>query len=753
MAATQGFLVDDTELWMYQETASGESCAVGFDSLTTTFNINVSATPDAHPSDFPVIQIYPTGDIVFIPVGVFSLIGDMTGTNDITLISTTGSSSANSLILEKSRSGGVIVANDNLGSLLFKGHDGTQYITASQIKSVNSGTVATNRIASNLLFYTHPDSTTASTLRMTIAPAGNITIATPDSGVALTIAGGGLTSTGTTTLSSLTAGVVQTNSSGVISSSNGSNGQLLIGGGTNASWANITSSGSTITVTNGANTINLESSNTGGLLHVLHTGSGDATVSSGALTLAAGSNITTTGSGSTATVALVSSPSVSGSLTVGTGLTVTSGGISSTGTTTLSSLGNGIMRTNGSGVVSSTNGSNGQLLIGGGSVANWANITSLGGSVTITNGLNSIDIAVSAPTLNSFASDSGSAVPLAGVINMHGGSNLTTTAAGSTVTFDLDNTVSISGSMTSGTGFTATTGNITATAGNISLPSTNSAGTQGVINKDGSRWASNYGTGNIFVGKLSGNTSLTIGSSIYNSGFGDYALQSLTTGARNNAYGYNTLSSLTTGDYNTSNGNAGLLGLTTGSRNSTLGREAGVQLVTGNENLLLGYEAGRNYTGSESDNIILANNGTAGDNARIRIGTNGTHTACNIQGIAGVTVSSSSAVLINTSNGQLGTIVSARKYKKDINPIGKSSMNLLDLEPVQFKYIDDESDELHYGLIADDVANLYADLVVFNENHEPETVKYHELPALLLNELKRAMRRIDELERRLDARS
>lgn len=195
MAATQGFAGNDTELWVYQETSSGLSAAMGWDSVNSSFNFSVLNTTGAFPSDLPVIQMYPSGDIVFIPGGVFSLIGDMTGTNDITLISTTASSSANSFIFEKSRSGGVIVTGDTLGSLLFKGHDGTDYITASQIRSVNSGTVATNRIASNLLFYTHPDSTTASTLRMTIAPTGEVTIATPDSGTGLTVSGGGITAT------------------------------------------------------------------------------------------------------------------------------------------------------------------------------------------------------------------------------------------------------------------------------------------------------------------------------------------------------------------------------------------------------------------------------------------------------------------------------------------------------------------------------------------------------------------------------
>ncbi len=47
-------------------------------------------------------------------------------------------------------------------------------------------------------------------------------------------------------------------------------------------------------------------------------------------------------------------------------------------------------------------------------------------------------------------------------ITLAGGSNITTSATGSTVTFDLDNTVSVSGSVTAGTGLIATTGGITA---------------------------------------------------------------------------------------------------------------------------------------------------------------------------------------------------------------------------------------------------------------------------------------------------
>jgi hypothetical protein len=117
-------------------------------------------------------------------------------TNGSIIINNTAASTAYAeLDFQKSRTGAAITAGDGLAELLFKGHDGTGFITASQITSTNSGTVATNRIASDLKFYTHPDSTTASTLRMTIASTGATTIASPDSGVGLTVSGGGITCT------------------------------------------------------------------------------------------------------------------------------------------------------------------------------------------------------------------------------------------------------------------------------------------------------------------------------------------------------------------------------------------------------------------------------------------------------------------------------------------------------------------------------------------------------------------------------
>ena len=53
---------------------------------------------------------------------------------------------------------------------------------------------------------------------------------------------------------------------------------------------------------------------------------------------------------------------------------------------------------------------------------------------------------------------------------------------------------------------------------------------------------------------------------------------------------------------------------------------------------------------------------------------------------------------------------------------------------------------LQYGLIAQEVAEVFPDLVVYNEEGQPEIVKYLLLSVLLLNELQQQEERIAELE-------
>lgn len=80
-------------------------------------------------------------------------------------------------------------------------------------------------------------------------------------------------------------------------------------------------------------------------------------------------------------------------------------------------------------------------------------------------------------SLATFHTDSGNATVSGSAITMAGGSNINTSGAGSTITYNLNASPSIAGTLTAGTGLVATTGNITASGGNVTASALVSAGT------------------------------------------------------------------------------------------------------------------------------------------------------------------------------------------------------------------------------------------------------------------------------------
>jgi hypothetical protein len=98
------------------------------------------------------------------------------------------------------------------------------------------------------------------------------------------------------------------------------------------------------------------------------------------------------------------------------------------------------------------------------------------------------------------------------------------------------------------------------------------------------------------------------------------------------------------------------------------------------------------------------------------------------------------------SNGNLGTVSSSRRYKEDIQDMGEASNGILRLRPVTFRYkkaFDDGSKPIQYGLIAEEVAEVYPDLVARSTDGRVESVKYHLLDSMLLNELQKQNATID----------
>ncbi len=237
-----------------------------------------------------------------------------------------------------------------------------------------------------------------------------------------------------------------------------------------------------------------------------------------------------------------------------------------------------------------------------------------------------------------------------------------------------------------------------------------------------------------------------------NAAHGLQALYSNTSGGFNTATGTNALYSNDTGSFNTAAGGQALYYNVSGVDNTALGVNALVSNTFGNnntalgtnallnstgnsnKNIAIGYQAGINLTGG-SNNIYLGSVGGDGAEAQtIRIGKAQTRTF--IAGIANAS-GSGATVEINTSTGQLGVLLSSARYKQDIAPMGSRSEKVLDLRPVTFAYRDDVKGATHYGLIAEEVAKVYPELVTHTATGEVQTVRYQELIPMLLNELQR----------------
>ncbi len=112
----------------------------------------------------------------------------------------------------------------------------------------------------------------------------------------------------------------------------------------------------------------------------------------------------------------------------------------------------------------------------------------------------------------------------------------------------------------------------------------------------------------------------------------------------------------------------------------------------------------------------------------------------------GVTTGANNAIpVVIDSNGQLGTVSSSRRFKEDIQDMGEASSGLLRLRPVSFHYqkaFDDGSKPIQYGLIAEEVEEVYPDLVAHSADGQIESVKYQVLDSMLLNELQKQAEKI-----------
>jgi hypothetical protein len=200
--------------------------------------------------------------------------------------------------------------------------------------------------------------------------------------------------------------------------------------------------------------------------------------------------------------------------------------------------------------------------------------------------------------------------------------------------------------------------------------------------------------------------------------------------------GASALANHAAGSNNTAVGRDALLNDSTGENNVAIGRSALANNTTGLTNIAIGTDSGSQVT--TASNVVCIGLGVDGANV------DETTWIGNIYGVT--TQSGMTAPVVVSSNGQLGTIASSERFKKDIASMQKTSEAILALRPVTFHHRADAVKAPQFGLIAEEVAKVNPALVLPDKKGKPYTVRYDAVNAMLLNEFLKEHRTVDELK-------
>src|SRR5215471_4305504 len=294
------------------------------------------------------------------------------------------------------------------------------------------------------------------------------------------------------------------------------------------------------------------------------------------------------------------------------------------------------------------------------------------------------------------------------------------TAEGEEALFKLKTTAKDNTAIGSHALFSTTTGNDNTAIGSFAL-NANITGSRNTGTGSGSLIFNDTGRENTATGFNALNFN---DSGSQNTAIGAFALENNEIGNGNTAIGFNSLQKTTAPSGNTAIGFSSLEKNTTGERNTAIGLSSLDKNTTGSFNVALGAGAGSNV--STADDVICI--GRAVDGANV----SGT---CFIGNIRGVTTQNANALpVVIDGAGQLGTVASSERFKKDIAIMGQASEAILSLRPVTFHYRTDTKGVPQFGLIAEEVAKVNPALVLPDKEGKPYTVRYDAVNAMLLNE-------------------
>ena len=257
---------------------------------------------------------------------------------------------------------------------------------------------------------------------------------------------------------------------------------------------------------------------------------------------------------------------------------------------------------------------------------------------------------------------------------------------------------------------------------------------------------SNTGTNSTIAGGSTNTTSGTlsfIGGGQFNTGSGaygfigggqnnsisDYCYSTIVGGCNNTISGYGNSSAMVGGLSNTlSDAYCGFIG--GGFNNSLINSQTGQVIVGGRDNEVggscSGILGGTSNTVSNTNSFIIGSNLTSTANC---------YTFMNNACIAGTT---RTQTLVETS---------ARRYKECILPLQDQIENIKKLEPVEFQWKKEKTKDI--GFIAEQVKEIYPDLVAYEEDGEISGVQYSKLTTVLVKALQQQQEQIEELKKEI----
>ena len=101
-----------------------------------------------------------------------------------------------------------------------------------------------------------------------------------------------------------------------------------------------------------------------------------------------------------------------------------------------------------------------------------------------------------------------------------------------------------------------------------------------------------------------------------------------------------------------------------------------------------------------------------------------------------------------SSINQLIKYTSSARYKENIRDLEIDTSNIYSLRPVSYNAITEKGVEEHnsFGLVAEEVNEIYPELISYNEKGQPDAVSYLRLPVFLLAEIQKLRKELDELK-------